>query len=718
MIFENTSTKAAQEIGGLCNDDRDLSKGEVMLLGDTIAHPGEATGATGQDNNMNAHLNSEDHADVGITTDGAVENRTESTHINKRQKKSPIWADFTKIKDDNGVTKVCCNHCKKLFTRNKTTTTQFHRHLQSCRVFQKEKAARDKGKFSQTQIGFLPTTVELSFFPALRDGKFDMEKMKEAVAHWIVMHEHPFSIVEDEGFNLMQRLGMPEWRSFTRITAKIIYVKVYDVEKQQLKVVLKNVNKISLTTDWWKSKNQKIEYMVITGHWIDQSWILQKRTLNFVHLPPPRRGLDIANAVWRCLEEWGIDSKVHTISVDNASANDTAIDNLKIFIETQDGLSQIKDIIEVVRDSVEYIRRSDARLKIFSEIVKQLNLRDRKLVDDCRTRWNSTYEMLATAIKFKDVFPRFADREPHFEKCPTNEDWKKVEKVCSVLKVFWTATHIISESDYPTSNLFLNEVSRVKVMLDQKSSDTDSFIQEMVKKMKIKFDKYWGESDLLMSVATVLDPRCKMRALQFRFPKIYGPIQGEREIIRVRQTLYQLYAEYSAQQNSEESSGEIGSGSSQNQQGKSSESLCGWSEYVDYLKSVESAQPKKSELDMYLQEKCYMSNKEDGREFDVLEWWRVHAMKYNILSVMARDILAIPITTVASKASFSAGSRVIDKYRASLAPDTVQVLMCGGDWLRKKFGVKKKSKNEKKAIQVFLPVDDEVIMINVDYVLR
>ncbi|KAL0361275.1 UNVERIFIED_CONTAM: putative AC transposase [Sesamum radiatum] len=58
---------------------------------------------------------------------------------------------------------------------------------------------------------------------------------------------------------------------------------------------------------------------------------------------------------------------------------------------------------------------------------------------------------------------------------------------------------------------------------------------------------------------------------------------------------------------------------------------------------------------------------------------------------MARDLLAIPITTVASEATFSAESRVIDKYRALLTSDGVQVLMCGGDWLRKRFGVKKKS---------------------------
>ncbi|KAL0283083.1 UNVERIFIED_CONTAM: Zinc finger BED domain-containing protein RICESLEEPER 2, partial [Sesamum angustifolium] len=187
-------------------------------------------------------------------------------------------------------------------------------------------------------------------------------------------------------------------------------------------------------------------------------------------------------------------------------------------------------IVEVIRDSVEYVRRSDARLLLFSEIVKQLNLPERKLVDDCRTRWNSTYEMLSTAIKFKDVFPRFAAKDPHYDDCPCHEDWEKVEKVCSVLEVFWDATHIISGSDYPTSNLFLNAVSLVKVLLDEKSLDNDGFIRDMVERMKIKFDKYWGETNLLMSIAAVLDPRCKMKALEFCFPKLYSSEKVEREI--------------------------------------------------------------------------------------------------------------------------------------------------------------------------------------------
>ncbi|KAK4418453.1 Zinc finger BED domain-containing protein RICESLEEPER 2 [Sesamum alatum] len=130
--------------------------------------------------------------------------------------------------------------------------------------------------------------------------------------------------------------------------------------------------------------------------------------------------------------------------------------------------------------------------------------------------------MLAAAIKFKDVFLRFADREPHYDICPSAEDWTKAEKVCSVLELFWAATHIVSGSDYPTSNLFLNEVSRVKALLDKKSLDNDIFIRDIVARMKIKFDKYWGDSNLLMSIAAVLDPRQKLRALDFCFPRLYS----------------------------------------------------------------------------------------------------------------------------------------------------------------------------------------------------
>lgn len=53
-----------------------------------------------------------------------------------------------------------------------------------------------------------------------------------------------------------------------------------------------------------------------------------------------------------------------------------------------------------------------------------------------------------------------------------------------------------------------------------------------------------------------------------------------------------------------------------------------------------------------------------------------------ILLKMAHDILAVPISTVASESAFSVDGRVLDASRSSLTPKIIEALICGQDWLR------------------------------------
>ncbi|XP_057770732.1 zinc finger BED domain-containing protein RICESLEEPER 2-like [Salvia miltiorrhiza] len=98
-----------------------------------------------------------------------------------------------------------------------------------------------------------------------------------------------------------------------------------------------------------------------------------------------------------------------------------------------------------------------------------------------------------------------------------------------------------------------------------------------------------------------------------------------------------------------------------------------------------------SKLTIYLSEKQHVEDigpenegdDDDGMDtFDILQWWQNNSVRYPILSVMARDILAIPISTVASKSAFSMGGRVLDQFRSSLSPKMVEALICSSDWLR------------------------------------
>uniref|UniRef100_A0A803LLV0 Transposase n=1 Tax=Chenopodium quinoa TaxID=63459 RepID=A0A803LLV0_CHEQI len=480
----------------------------------------------------------------------------------------------------------------------------------------------------QSKLNFLSSdssagTPHSTFVSALHDGKFDMLKMREGIAYWIVMHEKPFSVVEEEGFNLMLKRGIPQWKNVSRHTIRNDAFKTYDVEKKKLKELLKSIDRISLTTNLWRSRPQRIEYMVITAHFVDRHWKLQKRIISFVHIPPPRKGRDIANCIFKCLKEWEIENKIFTISVDNATANDSCIEILK------DTFSSTKSV----------------------------------------------------------------------------DDWVKIEKLLEFLKVFNDATNNISGSEYPTSNLFLGEVYRVKVLLDESSNSHDDFIRDMVTNMKERFDKYWGECNLLMAIGSVLDPRLKMKAVEITFPKLFPPRELRDNLVKVREVFHELYDEYATLYfpPNVEQSGESIAGNSSTQAGRGESALY---QLLQAVRSTQAANSfKKSEVDEYLEEGYLMI---DGNEkFDPVEWWKEKSTKYRVLSRLAVDILAVPITTVASEATFSAGSRVIDPYRSSLTPETVKMLLCSGDWCRALHGVKRKNINnngEEEPKEIILPI--------------
>lgn len=51
---------------------------------------------------------------------------------------------------------------------------------------------------------------------------------------------------------------------------------------------------------------------------------------------------------------------------------------------------------------------------------------------------------------------------------------------------------------------------------------------------------------------------------------------------------------------------------------------------------------------------------------------------------MARDVLAISISSVPSESAFSMGKKLINPWRASLTSMTIESLACYEDWLRSK----------------------------------
>ena len=166
--------------------------------------------------------------------------------------------------------------------------------------------------------------------------------------------------------------------------------------------------------DCWTSI-QNLSYLCLTGHFIDDEWNLHKRILNFTMIDS-HKGKELCKVIEKCVLDWGLEEKLCTLTVDNASANDVAVRYLKdsmsskfvldgdyfqmrcsahvLNLVVRDGLSLVKDSIIRIRSAVRYMRSSPSRSRIFEICVAREKISvQNSMCLDIPTRWNSAYLM-------------------------------------------------------------------------------------------------------------------------------------------------------------------------------------------------------------------------------------------------------------------------------------------------------------------------------------
>ena len=105
-------------------------------------------------------------------------------------------------------------------------------------------------------------------------------------------------------------------------------------------------------------------------------------------------------------------------------------------------------------------------------------------------------------------------------------------------------------------------------------------------------------------------------------------------------------------------------------------------DFFELEKSIgQGASDPKTHLDIYLEGPRL--NRRANLNLDVLSYWKENQHRFGDLTSMARDILIIPITTVASESAFSVGSRVLTPYRNRLLPKMSKFFFAQGIHYRK-----------------------------------
>ncbi|KAL9682846.1 hypothetical protein QQ045_014656 [Rhodiola kirilowii] len=588
-------------------------------------------------------------------------------------KRSSVWDFFKKVTCSNPgpsgsvITEEMaeCIFCKNTLQANSKSagTSGLRYHIKHCKKnpanCQKTilSYAASEGKHGEETRG------------VLKNWNFDQNEVRKALSYMVMVDGLPFRFVEHTGFRYFMRVACPLFSIPSRWTVARDCYQLYEEERMKLKAFLKkSAQRVCLTTDTWTSI-QRINYLCLTAHFIDDDWNLNKRILNFVPISS-HRGEDIGLVIENCLIEWGI-GDVFTVTVDNAGSNNTAISYLQEKLTDQngcllegkylhmrciahiinlvvvDGLKGMKDSISRIRNAVRYVRQSPSRWEKFKQSIVLAKIDSKSHVSlDVRTRWNSTYLMLESAVKFENAFERLNLLDPlyrlelssrgkgkspnddnrdelnadceenqnHDEDTagvPTKTDWKHARRFVNFLYHFYTLTVRVSGSKYVTSNTFYTEISSVLYLLEKWQQDPDMELVDMATKMKQKYDKYWGnvkKMNMLIYIAVVLDPRYKLEYLQWSLYKIYksGDKQAEELGELVKKAMYELFNEYMKINNCGAGARKEGSATSGLQPdvdgGKSGS---GESELVSLFmmhKSNAHIEENRTELDTYLKE--------------------------------------------------------------------------------------------------------------------
>ncbi|GMY08912.1 zinc finger BED domain-containing protein RICESLEEPER 1-like isoform X1, partial [Fagus crenata] len=449
--------------------------------------------------------------------------------VNSSRLKSVVWNDFDRVKKGDTCVAVC-RHCKKKLSGSSTSgTSHLRNHLIRCQRRSNHGiaqyiAVREKKKEGTLALANFNVDQEQRKDEVLSlvNVKFEQDQMKDEtvntgnnnfdqrrsrfdLARMIILHGYPLAMVEHVGFRVFIKNLQPlfEFVTFNRVEADCM--EIYTKEKQKVNEVLDKLpGKISLSADMWAASGDA-ECLCLMAHYIDESWQLKKKILNFV-------------------------------MVDHSQTEDT---------HSEDALEVLCEVTHKIRESIQFIKSTQAMQAKFNEVAQEVRVQSKKpLCIDNSSRWNSTYVMLEDALEYREAFSLLQENDPVYTMCPSDIEWERVSLVSSYLKLFVEIINVFTRCKFSTANIYFPELCDIYLQLIEWCKNSDSFISSLASKMRNKFEEYWDRCGSGLAVAAMLDPRFKMKLVEYYYPQIYGSSASER-MDDVFHCVKELYNEHS-----------------------------------------------------------------------------------------------------------------------------------------------------------------------------
>ncbi|PKI54274.1 zinc finger BED domain-containing protein RICESLEEPER 1-like [Punica granatum] len=636
---------------------------------------------------------------------------------------SVVWNHFERVRKADICYAVCVHCNKKLSGSSNSGTTHLRNHLMRCLkrsnydVSQLLSAKRRK-KEGTVAIASIscdegqrkeeytkPLSVKVDSEPkrdeiiTLGSSRFDNDRSRLDLARMIILHGYPLSMVDHVGFKVFVKNIQPLFDFMPTDSVELSCMEIYGKEKQKINETFSKLQgRINVAVERWSSA-ENAEYLCLAARYIDGDWRLQKKVLNFITLDSSHTEDMLSEVIVDSLVDWDVHSKLFAVTFDDCSAEDDIILKIREHIcektsllgtsqlfdvrsvthvlsdMAQDAIVELHEVIQKIRGSIRYIKSSQKVQGKFNELAQQVGVnRLKNLVLDWPDRWNSTYLMLEAALEYRGAFSLLQEQDPLYASVLTENDWDLVNTIAGYLKILVEINNVLSSNKNPTANIYFPEICHLHIQLIEWCKSSDDFACAVASKMKTRFDKYWSKCNLALAVAVILDPRFKMKLVEYYYSQIYGSTALD-HVKEISDGIKELYDAYSICSTIIDQGSALPGGSLPDTANDSRDRLKGFDKFLTETSQIQSAS---LDLDKYLEEPVFPRI----CDFNILNWWKVHTPRYPILSVMVRDVLGTPMSNSSPESAFCTGGRILDQNHSMLNHDVRQALICTRDWLQ------------------------------------
>ncbi|KAK9713593.1 hypothetical protein RND81_06G037900 [Saponaria officinalis] len=606
------------------------------------------------------------------------------THMIKNR--SVVWPHFFLNTIKN---KAKCRHCPKVLTVvSKNGTNHLKRHIQRC------PGLASAGQSTLDDFVTRPNTQE----------SYNYEECSNELSRMIIQTETPFLFSEHPAFNKYVKKNQSQHKETSRKVVKSKAMAQYCNNKQELiSDFANNTCRFNITADGWDSGTD-YSYVCITAHWIDRDWVLQKRIIEFAKLEFPHNATNYHNIIMNGINEYGLRSKILSVTFDNATSMTAVANRLKTSLDgsllhircachvlnlsIKDGLQGLKQYHAKFKHVVHHLNTNNYKRNDYRVYCRNVGAKYRKIPLENNTRWNSTHIMLTACIESKQPLTDWWNR--NYPEMPLlDEDWKNMEMYVDFLGAFLDATNSFSHVYKPTSPYFLGNIIPI-AQLFSKYRGVDTHI-DFLSVMETKFLKYWTDIPYVYVFAIILDPRWKLDGaislinIYKEFMNLDFDVEGYKAEITT--AFFNVYNHYESRfgNNSRNSSRASAASSSSGGGGFRGATLNALKGLVSQRRPDVRSSSTASDLAEYHMYTNYdymrAISDDEANSLDLCQWWKIQSKALPVMSAMAKDFLSIQVSSVASERAFSASKRVLDEKRTRMNSSTLRMCVCYKDWM-------------------------------------